>query len=153
MTEYLFETKDFGLSAEGIHFLRSRFNYKTIAYNEVRQISIEKGKEINNWLVVLIIGIGLIVFSVFYSVNLYFNFIDPNVHVIYIEQIVTPVLPIILGFYCIFSSLKQGIILIISISENKKVRFPLKDIIKGNRKAELIKFLAERLNIKFKNNI
>ncbi|MBL3655477.1 hypothetical protein [Fulvivirga sediminis] len=46
----LFETNEFGLSQEGFHLLRDRFNYKTYPYSEIDKIRIETGKALEELL-------------------------------------------------------------------------------------------------------
>lgn len=55
--KYYFETDQLGISETGIHLLRNRFNYETIEYSSIQEIRIEKGKQIKNWLLVLLLGI------------------------------------------------------------------------------------------------
>ena len=90
--KYLFETSEFGLSQEAFHLLRSRYNFKTYSVQEIDALTVENGKQINNWVLVLVIL--LIAFTAFYIVKLFFFMTGESSHTIYIEQIVIPVLPL-----------------------------------------------------------
>ena len=69
--KYHFETEEFGLSDDGIHLLRSKFNYDTIEYRQVASVRVVSDKELNNWLAILIIGLSFLAFSVYYSIKMY----------------------------------------------------------------------------------
>ena len=133
MNQYYFETREFGVSDNGIHLLRSRFNYETIEFNQVDYLIIGKGKELNNWLIILLIGLALVSFSVYYSLSL-FNIIDNNeVNVIYLEEILVPLIPFMLGGYCLYSSTRNGTILRVKTIKNKVDKFPLKEFERENK--------------------
>ena len=150
MTNYHFEAREFGVSDRGIHLLRSRFNYETIEFNQVDSLTIEKGKELNNWIAILTIGLALVSFSVWYSLRL-FNIIDNNeVNVIYIEEILVPLIPFMLGGYCLYSSTRTGKILRVKTTKNRTHKFPLKELEKDNKVRSLEEFLSETLNTRFK---
>jgi hypothetical protein len=153
MTNYYFETREFGISDNGIHLLRSRFNYETVQFDQVDCLTIEKGKELNNWIVILIIGLGLVAFSLYYSLRL-FNIIDNNeVNVIYIEEILVPLIPFMLGGYCLYSSTRNGKILRLKTIKNKTDKFPLRELEKDNRIGQFQDFLKEKLNTKIRINV
>lgn len=150
---YYFETKEFGISDNGIHLLRSRFNYETIEFNQIDHLIIEKGKELNNWLAILVLGLTFVSFSVYYSLKL-FNIIDNNeVNVIYIEEILVPLIPFMFGGYCLYSSTRNGVILRFKTIKNKTNKFPLKEFEKNNKLKAFQDFLKEKLNAKIKINI
>ena len=64
MSDYKYRTDEFGLSETGVHLLRNNYNYKTINYEDITLLEIKHGKLFSNWLVVLLIGAGLIAFSI-----------------------------------------------------------------------------------------
>lgn len=151
MTEYHFETREFGLSDKGIHLLRSRFNYDTYNYSDIDTISIEKGKELNNWVIILALGLCLTSFSIWYSLRL-FDILDNNeVNVIYIEEIIIPLIPFMLGLYCLYSSTRNGIILRVKTSK-KANKFSLKEIEKLNKLEDFKKILKDKLQTRVKIN-
>jgi hypothetical protein len=153
MINYFFETREFGVSDNGIHLLRSGFNYATIEFNQVDSLTIERGKELNNWIVILIIGLALVTLSVYYSLRL-FNIIDNNeVKVIYIEEILIPLIPFMLGGYCLYSSTRNGTILRITTINNRANKFPLKELEKDNKGRAFQDFLKEKLSTKVRINV
>lgn len=150
MTNYYFETREFGVTDKGIHLLRSRFNYETIEFKEIDTISIERGKELNNWIAILIIGLAFVSFSVWYSVRLYIVLNNNEVAVISIEKILVPLIPFMLGGYCLYSSTRNGPILRVRTIKNKAEKFPLKELEKENKLSAFQEFLKEKLVSKIK---
>jgi len=150
---YKFETREFGISEEGVHFLRNRYNYKTVEFNKIEKLIIERGKELNNWLLILIIGLILTSFALFYSIKLFQLFNSNEVSRIYIEEILIPVLPLMLGVYCLYASTKNCTILRLITIDKKGKKFPMKEI---ERKGELkvfTEFLKDNLKSKIKINL
>ncbi|MFZ6008724.1 MAG: hypothetical protein ACOYXT_00130 [Bacteroidota bacterium] len=152
MTSYYFETREFGISDGGIHLLRSRFNYETIEFKEIDNLTIERGKELNNWVLIFTIGLALVSFSLYYSLRL-FNIIDNNeANVIYIEQILIPLIPVMLGGYCLYSSTRNGTVLRIRTIKNKTDKFPLKELEKSNSLQAFQDLLKNKLSTKVRIN-
>ena len=152
MNLYDFEATDFALSNKGVHLLRSRYNYRTIEYESIEKATIKRGSEINNVIVVFVLGIGLVAFALFQSLSVIALFKNPDVHVIYIESIVLPVLPGLLGFYLIYIATKKGPILIIETSK-KKQKLRLRDFMKNNSMEDLRNYLSQKLYYKFDTRI
>jgi hypothetical protein len=69
MATYLFETSEFGVSDSGIHLLRSGFNYQTIRWTEINSIKIEKGKELHNWAIILMLGLVIFIVGIYLSIR------------------------------------------------------------------------------------
>ena len=136
--DYLFETNEFGLSNDSFHLLRSRYNFKTYSNQDIASLSIENGKQINNWILVLIIGVSLISFTIFYSIKLFYFMTDEQTRTIYIEQIVIPVLPFLVGIYCLFVSLKKGPIIRVQLRNGRTKGFPLSKVQKENQMESLL---------------
>lgn len=150
---YQFETREFGISEKGIYFLRNRYNYKTVEFKKIERLIIERGKELNNWFLILIVGLILVFFSLYYSLKLFQVFNNDEINRIYIEEILIPVLPLMLGGYCIYASTKNCTILRIITIDKKGKKFPIKEI---ERKGELkvfTEFLKDTLKTKLKVDI
>jgi hypothetical protein len=64
MEEYYFKTRDLGVSITGLHLIRNGFNYKTYRYSDISSFEIGRGKEIKNWIVLLIVGTVLMAIAV-----------------------------------------------------------------------------------------
>jgi len=146
MKHYKFSTREFGISDTGIHLLRSNFNYNTINFKDITSLEIGRGRLIRNWFFVFIFGISLIAFSIYYAFVLIEVLNDPTIRKIYIEELLVPVLPALLGGFCIYSSSRKGII--IKIEHNgKKSSYPLEDIIKNNLYTEFVDYLAFNVKV------
>lgn len=68
--KYKFETNEFGLSEKAIHLLRNRYNYQTFEYKDIDEIEIGKGRLINNWIVIFVLGLVLTTGALYYAYNL-----------------------------------------------------------------------------------
>jgi hypothetical protein len=145
MEPYKFETDQFGLSDTNIHLLRSRFNYKTIPLSSVQKLSIVRGKQVNNWLVLLFFGLALTAFGLFTAFKvIYEYFFANNYHQFYIQQFVIPILPLFAGLYCIYNSLISGPVLFVTTG-SKMIRLPIKNLEKKVQVDDLIVFLKSNV--------
>ncbi|NOS92617.1 MAG: hypothetical protein HOP30_11885 [Cyclobacteriaceae bacterium] len=145
MTDYLLETREFGLSDKGIHLLRSRFNYQTIDYNDIDELVIEKGKELNNWALLLVIGLGLLLFSFWYSFRLFGILDSGEVRVIYIEEIIVPVIPFLAGLYFTYSSTRNATIMKVKTKDTWLKKLSLADIEKDKNMDKLKSILHNKM--------
>ena len=148
MKNYDFESKDFALSDEGVHLLRNRFNYKTISFLELDKAIFKKDVETRNVGIMWVVGILLILFAFFQSKGVYEAFNDPAVRRIYIESIVLPVLPFLIGLYCVYISVKKVPILLIE-KAGEKYKLSLDEIIKNQKTSQLQAYLRKKLGAKF----
>jgi len=140
MSVYQFETDQFGITEGGIHLLRSRFNYETIEFTEVNKISIHKGKQVNNWLLLLVLGLGLFGTGLYAAVKIIYEyFFADNFRLFYTEQFILPVLPLILGAVSVYFSMMTGPVLTVTV-KNKSKRFPLYELKKKSQLDALITF-------------
>lgn len=129
--QYLFEAEKFGLSNKSIHLLRNRYNYKTIDLKDVDSIIIEKGKDLNNWAWVLFIGVILLAFVTYDLLKILNLYGDENTHVIYLERLLIPLFPFVLGIYTVIVSLRNSKVMRMHVG-SKKYHFSLRRIIKAN---------------------
>jgi hypothetical protein len=137
MSKYYHETREFGVSDQGIHLLRSRYNYKTYDFNNVAKVIIERGKELNNWIAILVLGLALVSFALYYAVGMVELLTDYVRDRISIQEILVPLIPFLMGAYCLYSSTRNGTIMRVSTAEGKSERFPLKEL---EEKHELTSF-------------
>lgn len=149
MKKYYFVTSGFGLSDNGFHYLRSGYNYETIDYSEIKEIVIERDKELNNWFFIFMVGLILLMFSIYYFLRL-LNLIDYKEaeyvkNVIYIEEIILPVLPFLFGIYCVYSSLKTNTMLKMKTVKGKRTKYSLKEVEQSNALPSLKLFLNDKL--------
>lgn len=140
MNLYRFTTDQFGISESGIHLLRSGYNYKTITFTDTRSITIGKGRQISNWIFALLFGILLIssgLSVLFYACYaLYLG----KVRVFYPEQFAFAAIPLFIGAYSLFMSLKKGAIIELS-TDTGKTSFPIDELRKNGQLESLIYFL------------
>jgi hypothetical protein len=140
MSIYKFTTDQFGISESGIHLLRSGYNYKTIVFSEMESISIGRGKQISNWVVALAFGMLLVFVGLYVWIHAFHAyFFRDDVHVFYVEQFAFPVIPLIIGSYAIFVSLKNGATLRVTVN-SKTMSFPVEKLRKWGQIDELITF-------------
>lgn len=138
MKVYKYETDQFGLTSEGIHLLRSRYNYETIPVGQIDKIRFERSQLVNNWALLFVAGLASVAFAVYYTFILVDVFNDDTIHRIYIEEIMVPFLPFGFGLFMIYSSLRTGTMMIVHY-KNKKKRFSLEKLRKEGRLQDFIK--------------
>lgn len=141
--QYLFEAEKFGLSEKSIHLLRNRYNYKTIDLEDVDSITIAKGKDLNNWAWVLFIGVMLLAFVAYDSLKILNLYGDENTHVIYLERLLVPLFPFVLGIYTVIISLRNSKVMRMYVG-SKKYHFSLRRIIKADNYDEFIVQMKDR---------
>ena len=141
---YKFETEQFGLSDEGIHYLRNRFNYKTINYDTIESIEIKKGKDLKNWLWVITIGLALLTFVIYDLISIYLLLNSDTTYVIYIEILLIPLIPLLLWLYSVIRSLRVTEV-IVGRSRNENFHLSLRKIIKENQFDEFEKYIKEKI--------
>jgi hypothetical protein len=138
-------TTDFALSENGIHLLRDGYNYKTIGWQRIDKATIKKGPEIKNPLLSLAAGLALVTFAGLKAISLYQDFADPAVHRIYIEAILLPLFPALIGVYFLYAYFKKGLIL--QVKEGRSVcRLRLHELEKQNGLAGLKSYLHQKLS-------
>ncbi len=150
--KYLFEGEHFGISEDSLHLLRSRYSYKTYKLEDVSHIELGTGKLVNNWIVILIIGIGLIGFSLYYAFAV-LDFLQNGRGRIYVEEIVVPVLPFLMGLYCLYAALRSGPVLQVEFSGNTRKNFPLDRVKKEGKLEELVQLLKNNPTLKSKSRV
>ena len=144
MTTYIFQTEEFGISDNGIHLLRSGFNYRTIRFEEIKRIQIEKGKELHNWWVIFIIGAALIGLGIYLSIGIIKVLIEGNVAPRHARMIFLLLIPAV-GGYFVYNSLQTGLVLKIDCLNGDKDMFPLREIVKGKKLKELKTYLKDKI--------
>lgn len=135
MPDYKFHDNHLGLSDEGIHLLRNGYNYKTLNYGEVGRVEIKKGNALKNRSVLLIAGLGMIGFSVYFVFRFIGLFNSGEHFRISIEEILIPLFPFLLGNYCLYAIAKKETIL--AINSPKKLKFSLSSFEKSGDLASL----------------
>jgi hypothetical protein len=144
MTPYIYHTREFALSHEGIHLLRSGFNYNSIPFSDIKRMRIEKGREIHNWILIFIIGAVLIIVGIAISINVIKILIRGDLSIKGAKMILLFFIPIV-GAFFVYNSLQTGIVLKIDFSDGTKDMFPLKEIAKQKRLNDFTTFLRNKL--------
>ncbi|MDO6392382.1 hypothetical protein Q4E40_19765 [Pontibacter sp. BT731] len=140
--KYRFCTEQFGISDSGIHLLRSRYNYKSVASADVTSVVIRRGKAIKNWLFLLLFGVACLGFSAYYTSIIYDFFYSEEGGRIYIEEIVVPVIPAFAGIAAITVALRNTTIAIVQYRGGKLV-LDLSDLVKSGEATSFVLYLNE----------
>lgn len=125
MQQYTYETDQFGISEKSIHLLRNRFNYHTIDFGNVQSLMIRKGMEHKNWVLILTIGIGLLTFVLIDTLEIYNRWYTARV--IYIERLLIPLFPLLLGLYSVAISIRKSMIMVVQ-DEKKRYYLSLRQL-------------------------
>jgi hypothetical protein len=147
MTNYDIESKDFSISAQGLHLLRNKFNYKTINFDDVNKAYFARAAETRNVALALIVGILFVAFAIYSAICVYDDFHDPLVYHIHIESIMLPILPLLAGCYCIYIAVKKVPLLVVELKD-QKYKLSIADVNAGRLYA-LESYLKEKLNTRF----
>jgi hypothetical protein len=145
INSYQFETSQFGISDQGIHLLRNRFNYQTITFSQVDSLVIEKGRVLKHWPIILLLGIGMAAFAVFYSialVNLLSDELGPKLE---INEVIVPLMPFLLGWFCIYFSLRIETIMKVGGPQMREKRLSLAELEKAGRLEEFRIYMKGKL--------
>jgi len=154
MSSYHFETSEFGISDTGIHYLRSRFNYKTVPYTEIHSVRIERGKDMNNWMIVLSLGIAAVAFGLYYLYRLYVFFFEiSESRTISLEQMIIPVIPLLVGGYCIYGATRNSIVIRFTDGQGKRDKLSLRELQKNNQLEEFLPILQQHLGTRLTSDL
>ncbi|MBD2721824.1 hypothetical protein [Hymenobacter armeniacus] len=143
MSQYAFETPEFGLDEQGLHRLRSRFAFEHIGYSELREANVTRGKSVQNWVVLLVVGLLCLGFSVFTANRLLMFLLYGRGH-FYVETLVTPLIPGAIGIAAIWQALRVTDILVVRTGRRRLV-FPLDTLKEGRDAMALASYLAKRV--------
>ncbi len=137
-SQYKFETEQFGITEISLNLLRNRFNYLSIDFKDINSITIEKGNDLKNWLLVLIIGLGLLSYVVYDLISMYIFFTNNDGGVIYIERLLMPLFPLLLGIYSVIISFRKALIMKVHVKK-KRFYFSLRDLTKKGIYSDFVK--------------
>ena len=126
---YTFQTNQFGISTDTIDLLRNRFPYKSIPINSITSIDIKKGKDLKNWWWVLAIGLALTLYALWDITQILGILSDKHTHVVYVERLVIPAIPLMLGLYSIIIASRNTKVMIIK-SNDKSYYLSLRELVK-----------------------
>jgi len=144
MNNYLFQSTEFAVSDNGIHLLRSGFNYKTIRWSEVDSIKIRKGKELNNSWIIFLLGLILLTTGVYLTIRTVDILVHKEHAERYIKMLLFLLIPVI-GVYFVYNSMRTGIIMSVNYAAHKTEMFPLNEIIRQNRLNEFKSLMTVKL--------
>jgi hypothetical protein len=144
MTNYRFETTEFGISDTGVHLLRNGYNYKTIDFSQINRIRIENGKELHNWGLILAIGATLIVAGIYLSIGTISVLAKGDIKPVHAKIVFLLFIPAA-GAYFVYNSLQTGLLLKFDYSNGSKGMLPLRELIKTQKLSSLKTFLSEKL--------
>lgn len=145
--QYIFKDPYFGVSEDGIHLLRNGYNYKTIGFHEIRLIEFKRGRSIKNWWGLLLFGLFLFSIGIYSAYALVHFFSDDEGGHIYIEEILIPFFPILIGGLALYKALIQERIIVIWLLSDKNLVFSIKALEKGGKFPEMLQFLSTKTTI------
>jgi len=120
ITKYAYSDAQFALSDEGMHLLRSGYCYKLITYPSIEKAHFAKLSPVRSPLLAAIAGIALVIFSLLQSSVVYSHFTDPDGRRIHIQAIIVIILPLFMGAYLLYLSVKREQMLIVVTDAGRK---------------------------------
>jgi hypothetical protein len=125
-------------------------SYEFMPLTSIRSINIRKGKDLKNWWWVLIIGLALAGYGIFDILQIFGILNDEETHTIYVQRLVLPVIPLLLGLYSIYISMRNTQVMMVN-TDKKKYRFSLRELVKKKEYNSFCKFL-QQANIAWKKS-
>ncbi|UOQ54481.1 hypothetical protein [Hymenobacter cellulosivorans] len=144
MLPYQFYTDEFGLDEHTIYFLRNRFRYASLPLAEAT-FFVQRGADIRNWRLMLAFGVGLIGFGLWYGGLVLDFFRSGEGGRIYIEEIVVPVIPVLLGVFAVVMALRRGPTLRVQQVGGSSRTVSLRAVEKNGRLGRLLAFLQAQV--------
>ena len=142
MANYAFQTAEFGLDATGIHLLRNRFHYHSIPYAEADKVHVSIGPDIQNWGLVLGLGILLAGAGILGCYALYWFFQEEEGR-IDVKLVVAPFLPLVLGAMAVVSALRRVPTLQLE-QHGRQRRISLRELAQKGHLHELTAYLQQQ---------
>ncbi len=142
---YIFQSDYLGLSDSKIHLLRNKFEYDTIAYNEVNSLVYKRGKAIKNGLILLIFALALLGAGLYITLGIISFVMSDTGGTISIEVIVASLISILLGSCFLFVFFKKEKILELKYRNNKTKKFSLSEFENRNELDALLNFLSTKV--------
>lgn len=124
MPDYLFKDRHLGLSSESVHLLRNGYNHTTIPWSDISSAEIDRGNVLKNKRLLLIIGLGLVGLAINLTIQLISNYLNDSVRIFYIEGILVPLFPFLIGGYSIYAVVRKEPVII--FRGEKKFSFSIK---------------------------
>jgi hypothetical protein len=146
MEAYAFETPEFGLDEQGLHRLRSRFAFEHFAYADLTEATVKRGKSVQNWALLLAIGLCCLGFSAFTAYRLGLFLLYGRGHV-YVQTLATPIIPGAIGLAAVWQALRVTDILAVRVGGRRFV-FPLETLKEDQKPPALESYLAQRVRSK-----
>ena len=140
-----------GLSETKIHYLKNKREYDSVAFDELNELVIKKGKAINNWILLLIISIALLCGGIYTTKNIIEFFNAPTGGRIFIEEILMALFLIVLGASFFYESVRKEKILIFE-KGGKQKRFSLTKFDKKGELDDFIGYLSSKVNLRNEMN-
>ncbi|SDC00097.1 hypothetical protein [Williamwhitmania taraxaci] len=139
---YPYECDQFGVSGSGIHLLRSGYSYKTLDFTKVDFMVIKKGKELKQWMLVLLIALLLLAFVGLDMFWLWGELTNGLPGLIFVERLLIPFLPLVLGVYMLIIALRTTTIMQVS-AEGKVFHLSLYPFVKRGSFGHFCRFVKE----------
>lgn len=143
MAAYAFETPEFGLDEQGLHRLRSRFAFEHVAYADLTEARVTRGKSVQNWALLLLVGLCCLGFSAFTAYRLAMFITYGRGH-FYVQTLVTPLLPGAIGLAAIWQALRVTDILVVRVGRRRLV-FPLETLKGSQSPMALESYISKRV--------
>lgn len=132
----------FKLTPKGIHLVRNRYTYHLIAYNEVEDAVLEKGRAVKNWVIIAAFGGLLVTVALFllYQMSNGLWIGDKNVRLynVFGHGLIAAIILAGAGVISIYSALKT--VPVIQIMTKEKT-FDLRIIKNQTKMKEIVDFL------------
>lgn len=149
--EYLFTTKQFGIHSNGIHVLRNHFPVLTITHTELDKLVLKKGMQLNNWLLIFLLGACLMTPGFYMVYHIKESFAINDAFGLGARLVYYGAIPLV-GIYFVYESLQYGPVLEVRYAGTKVKRFHLDNVHTKNSE-DFCTLMRIQFGPKFTNNL
>ena len=137
------KSRYFRVSNEGIQLVKSGMPSSVIGYDSIGKVVVKWGIEVENWFLVLVMGILIFCLGCYLSSGILMWVISGGYAGSY-KGVFTLLIPFC-GLYFVYSALKAGPVMVVLYGEGKSVRLPVKEVMDRMEFDKMIEMLPGAL--------
>ena len=133
----------FNVSDDGIQLLKNGIASTLIGYDSIRKVVIKWGIEVENWFILLAVGLLISGLGCYLSSGILLWLLHGEYAGSY-KGLFMLLIPFC-GLYFVYSSLKVGPVMIVSYGNGKPVKLPVKEVMDRKQFDRMLKVLSASL--------
>jgi hypothetical protein len=141
---YIIETEYFGVSDEGIHLLRERYNYETIPWQAIRTIKIHRDRELHNWFAIACMSSAMFAVALYFGSEILDTILETQGWPLFKLYVLILLVAAVSAFF-VFKSVRKTWVLRIQCKTKQKLKFPLDEVFQRKQLSLLEAMLEKKL--------